>query len=146
MFVLSLHATLCSRYVRLFGYFHPWLFGSRVWSQNPSLSNRWWLYVIYNPNENEILDGNLKLGWGWEWNQLTPSGFLISVIGSNPSQKPQGNAGPLSFSGTSPILSLKSVGCFVMPLLETWEGFKPMTSQSRVHRHPLQYITRVYLL
>lgn len=47
-----------------FCYFHPWLFGSRAWSQNSSLSNRWWLCIIYNHNEKEIWDENLKLGWG----------------------------------------------------------------------------------
>lgn len=60
---------------------------------------------------------------GWEWNQLTPGSFLISVIGSNPSQKPQGNAGSLNFLETDPMLSLKSVGRFAVPLLEAWEGF-----------------------
>lgn len=83
---------------------------------------------------------------GWEWNQLTTGSFLNSVIGSNPSQNPQGNAGSRSFLGTGPIVSLKSSGCFVVTLLEAWEGFKPGTSQSGVHAHPLQYVTRGYLL
>lgn len=55
---------------------------------------------------------------GWEWNQLTPGSFLISVIGSNPSQKPQGNSGSLNFLENGPMLSLKSVGCFALPLQE----------------------------
>lgn len=55
---------------------------------------------------------------GWEWNQLTLGSFLISVIGSNPSQKPQGNSGSLNFLENGPMLSLKSVGCFALPLQE----------------------------
>lgn len=46
----------------------------------------------------------------------------------------------------SHTFSLKSVGRFVVPLLEAWEGFNAGTSQSRVHTHPLQYVTRGYLL
>lgn len=79
---------------------------------------------------------------GWEQNQLTPGSFLIPAIDSNPAQNPRCNAGSLSLSGTSPILLLQSVGCFVVTLLETWEGFKPGMPRSRMHTHPLQFVTR----
>lgn len=79
---------------------------------------------------------------GWEQNQLTPGSFLIRAIDSNPAQNPQCNAGSLSLSGTSPILLLQSVGCFVVTLLETWEGFKPGMPWSRMHTHPLQFVMR----
>lgn len=80
---------------------------------------------------------------GWEQNQLTPGSFLIRAIDSNPAQNPQCNAGSLSLSGTSPILLLQSVGCFVVTLLETWEGFKPGMPRSRMHTHPLQFVMRI---
>lgn len=57
--VCTLHCAL-SAYSFLVISIHG-IFGSRAWSQNPSLSNTWWLCIIYNHNEKEIWDENLKL-------------------------------------------------------------------------------------